>query len=217
MAHKRTMLTAISLGVWLAASIVRAEGGAMFERPVWVPADFLYISQHDESWLLAAAEKLGVRNEIEIGKGMIGAKSLAALKALNRIRAFTNLQLAGRRAPYLDLTLKSKDGSFYRCVTPFPRSIVPGITASDFGTEWFPDDQADPAILRQCRVTPEKGAEFTGLDRDTFRSRYFGEGGHLNPDYAELNTNPAFVAEAFDHGFLIWLGDLTGRLQIDAE
>jgi hypothetical protein len=32
-----------------------------------------------------------------------------------------------------------------------------------------------------------------------------------------LNTIPAFIAEAFDLGFYVLQGDLTGRLVIDSE
>jgi hypothetical protein len=87
----------------------------------------------------------------------------------------------------------------------------------DFALESFPASAARPSILEMCKVSPQKGADFAGLDRATFMERYFDAGGHLRSDFSDLNSNTAFIAEAFDHGFFVLQGDLTGRLQLEQE
>lgn len=207
----------VSALILMAVSAPWAVGQAMFKQPIWVPADFLQFGGHNEAWLSEAAGKLGVTNGIVMGKGMVGAQNIKALQVLNRIRTFASLDAESLRPPYFDLMMKAADGEVYRCITKFPKSIVPSISSSDFATPFFSDTDADKDLASRCKVIAKKDAEYSGLDRDVYRERYFGPGGHLRDEFIVLNTIPAFIAEAFDLGFYVLQGDLTGRLVIDNE
>jgi hypothetical protein len=102
-------------------------------------------------------------------------------------------------------------------VTLFPRSIVPDIGPMDFDKGSFSTDRADKTILDMCRVDQRKGAEFAGLDRATFRDRYFDAHRDLKTEFIEFNNNAAFVAEAIDHGFFVIQGDVTGRVRLGEQ
>jgi hypothetical protein len=113
--------------------------------------------------------------------------------------------------------VRGADGQPIRCVTLFPRSIAPQLGALDFGSEWFPAAEADPAILAMCRVDPAAGGEYAKLDRDAFRARYFDAYGDLRSELAELNTDSAFIARAIDLGFFVLQEDYTGRLRLEKD
>ncbi|MGY9049583.1 MAG: hypothetical protein ACKVKF_21725 [Rhodobacterales bacterium] len=149
-------------------------------------------------------------------------QTLPALKAVNRIRAFAYLAAQSLKSPYLDLVVVPPGEAPVRCVTLFPANIVPSITAMDFSRESFPaapTDAAptDAALLDQRRVDPARQKEYAALDREAFRERYFDANGNLRDGLSSLNSDTGFIATAFDHGFFVMQGDLTGIVQLDRE
>jgi hypothetical protein len=94
---------------------------------------------------------------------------------------------------------------------------VPSISAIDFSRESFPAAPTDPALLDQCRVDPARQKEYAALDREAFRERYFDANGNLRDGFSSLNSDTGFIATAFDHGFFVMQGDLTGLVQLDRE
>jgi hypothetical protein len=186
-------------------------------EPAAVPLDFLRWVGRDTGWLRECLAAQGVGSGYTITDRALLATSVEALRMANRIRAFAHLAAPGLRPPYFDLGVKGADGKVIRCVTQFPRSIAPQIGAKDFASESFHAAAADPAILKMCRVEPAAGAEYEKLDRGAFRARYFNATGDLKSEFAELNTNAAFIARAIDLGFFVVQQDLTGRLRLDKE
>lgn len=211
-------LAAVVLAASLAAT---ASGQEMAERlttPATVPLEFLTWIDRDDAWLAEALGEAGVGSEVEIGpKGVASATTEAALRVLNRIRAFAHLAVPGLRPPYFDLSVSDPSGTSFRCVTLFPKSVAPQIGPMDFTEQSFPSVAADPMILDLCRVDPKQGGDYRGLARDEFRARYFDEAGNLRVEFANLNSDAGFVAEAIDQGFLVRQGDVTGRLKLERE
>ena len=215
-----TSLRAI-LTVGLLAGLAHSAIGQSKEPPLAIPVsistEFLNWVGKDAAWLEQVLADQGQLADVTLGNGLIEARTEAAAKAVNRIRGFAYFAAPGLRPPYYDLTVAGADGSSFRCITLFPDSVAPGIGPMDFTRDSFPAAAAKPSILDLCRVTPTKGAEFAGLDRATFRDRYFDQNGNLRDDFSDLNSNAAFIAEAFDHGFFVLQGDLTGRLVLERE
>lgn len=210
------------LGAFVVAAVLAttAFGQDMTQRltpPAAVPLEFLTWIDRDEAWLTDVLAETGAGADVEIGSGGVASVSTeAALRSLNRIRAFAHLAAPGLRPPYFDLTVSEDSGTF-RCVTLFPKSVAPQIGPMDFTAADFPASAADPMVLDLCRVDADKAADYRGLDRDAFRQRYFDESGNLRVEFANLNNDAAFAAEAIDHGFLVRQGDVTGRLKLERE
>lgn len=210
-----TFVTAFS------ASLMAVAGGETMNQihgePAGVPLDFLAWLDRDKDWLRESLAKQGVRSGFTISNEILKASTVEALRAVNRIRSFAYLATPGLRPPYFDLSVSGPGGSLVRCVTLFPRSIAPSIRALDFDRESFPASEAVPEILKLCRVQPKKGADYYGLDRNAFRERFFDARGDLNIEFANRNTDSAFIAQAIDHGFFVLQQDYTGRLRLSAE
>jgi hypothetical protein len=160
---------------------------------------------------------MGFGAEVAMTKEGLDVQTLPALKAVNRIRAFAYLAAQSLKAPYLDLVVVPPSEAPVRCVTLFPANIVPSISAIDFSRESFPAAPTDPALLDQCRVDPARQKEYAALDREAFRERYFDANGNLRDGFSSLNSDTGFIATAFDHGFFVMQGDLTGLVQLDRE
>lgn len=212
----RTVVLA-TLAIFLLAAAEKAPMNPKLSEPAAVPLDFLDWIDRDASWLRESLASQGVESGYTIREGVLEATTVEALRTANRIRAFAYLAAPGLRPPYFDLPVKEANGDVVRCVTLFPRSIAPEVGPMDFDCDSFPAAEADAAVLEACRVDPRKGAEYRGLDREAFRSRYFDAAGDLEIEYVELNSDPAFVAEALDHGFFVVQQDLTGRLRLGQE
>ena len=210
-------LLALGLLVGLPESATGQSKERPLATPVSVSTEFLDWIGKDSAWLEKVLADQGQLIDVTLGKGLIEARTKAAAKAVNRIRGFAYFAAPGLRPPYYDLTVAEADGSTFRCVTLFPESVAPGIGAMDFTRPSFPAASAQPSILDLCRVEPATGADFGGLDRTTFRERYFDQNGNLRDEFSSLNSNAAFIAEAFDHGFFVLPGDFTGRLVLDRE
>lgn len=178
-------------------------------EPAAVPLDFLAWIGRDPAWLGAELERQGLAAQVTITEQALETADLAALKAVNRIRAFAQLAAKGLRPPVLDLALE--DGS--RCLTRFPNAVVPGIGADDFAEATFTAEPSDPALLDACRVGT--AGDYAGLDRATFRERYFDASGVLRPEFAELGNDAAFMAAAIDHGFFLSIEDYSGLIRVD--
>jgi len=160
---------------------------------------------------------MGFGAEVAMTKEGLDVQTLPALKAVNRIRAFAYLAAQSLKAPYLDLVVVPPGEAPVRCVTLFPANIVPSISAIDFSRESFPAAPTDPALLDQCRVDPARQKEYAALDREAFRERYLDANGNLRDGFSSLNSDTGFIATAFDHGFFVMQGDLTGLVQLDRE
>lgn len=206
-----------ALAVALGAAVAPAAGSqtmdATLTEPAAVPLDFLAWIDRDTAWLEQTLRADGVTGRATISGEVLESDNVALLKAVNRVRGFAHLAAPGLRPPYFDLTLEA-DGGGFRCVTLFPESIVPGIGAGDFARASFPAAGADPTILGLCRVPDPIAGEYRGLARDAFRERYFTPAGDLRSEFSALNDDPGFIATAFDHGFFVAQGDLTGRVRI---
>ena len=189
----------------------------LLKQPASVPLDFLDWVDQDVEWLRKSLAELGVNSGFKFRDGVLEANEVGALRAANRIRSFAFLAApAGLRPPYFDLWV-SEPGESLRCVTLFPQSIAPGIEARDFTRESFPASEANSSILDLCRVRQQKGADFHGLGRDAFRDKFFDAAGDLKIEFANRNSNAAFIAQAIDHGFFVLQQDFTGRLRLGAE
>jgi hypothetical protein len=214
----RTVTFAVALGVVISAAA--AEGSAMDQKlsaPAAVPLDFLRWIKRDANWLRQSLAAQGAGSDWTTSDGVLEVTTVAALRRANRIRTFAHLAAPGLRPPYFDLPVRRADGQLVRCVTLFPRSVAPQIGPLDFDRDSFPAAEADPTILAMCRVEPAAEADYVKLDRDAFRARYFDGRGDLKIEFAELNTNAAFIARAIDHGFFVMQQDLTGRLRLSPE
>ena len=186
-------------------------------EPAAVPLDFLDWIDKDADWLRESLAGQGMRSGYVLSDAVLEASTVEALRSVNRIRSFAYFAAPGLRPPYFDLLVSEPGKGPVRCVTLFPRSIVPDIKALDFDRESFPAAEADPTILDFCRVKQQKGADFLGLDRDAFRERFFDAAGDLKIEFANRNSDAAFIAQAIDHGFFVLQQDLTGRLRLGAE
>ncbi|MDH4371745.1 MAG: hypothetical protein OEV99_18185 [Nitrospira sp.] len=186
-------------------------------EPAAVPLNFLDWIKRGTDWLGENLIKQGVGSGFKISGPALEARTVEALRAVNRIRSFAFLAAPGLTPPYFDLSVNEPGHGQVRCVTLFPDSIAPGIGAMDFGKESFPASAANPETLKRCRVQSKKTAGSYGTDRDTFRKKFFDAAGDLKMDFENLNTDPAFIAQAIDHGFFVFQQDLTGRLRLDME
>jgi hypothetical protein len=206
------------LATALSISLVPGGGAQTLDesRPMAaVPLDFLGWIGQNEDWLRAELTGQGLASGFEITQGRLESENVDVLRAVNRIRAFAHLAARGLRLPYLDLPLAAADGSKIRCVTLFPRSIVPSISAADYKKPEFPAAGAEPTILDLCRVDGAKLAEYAGMDRRALRERFFDRNGDLKSEFADLNSNPALVAAVVDKGFYAYQGDVTGRTRVE--
>jgi hypothetical protein len=207
----------------LAALLVLAPAGSarsqgmdtMLPAPAEAPLDFLAWIDRDESWLRDALGSLGVTGGYALGGGVAEARTVEALKALNRIRSFAHLAAPGLRPPFLDLTVAPPGGPPVRCATLFPRSVAPAVGPLDFAAPAASAEGGDADALARCRVDAGKGAAWAGLDRAALADRYFDDAGDLRVEFMDLNADPAFIAALFDRGYFVTQGDLTGRLRID--
>ena len=207
-----TALGAVILGA--------TEGEAMnqvLSEPAAVPLDFLAWIDRDAGWLRERLAAQDVRSGFAIEGGVLVATTVDALRVANRIRSFAFLAAPGLRPPYFDLRVEEAGRGLVRCVTLFPRSIVPELGPLDFERASFPAAGADPKILDLCRVSPASGVEYQRMARTAFRERYFDAAGDLKVEFATLNSDAAFVAQAIDHGFFVFQQDLTGRLRLGPE
>jgi hypothetical protein len=209
------------LGAVLAGIAMLAAGGAgaqsmnpQLGEPQAVPLDFLAWIDKDTTWLERQIAALGGAVKPTIKGGILESTDLGTLKAANRIRAFAYLATKGINPPYFDLML-STDGEAKRCVTRFPRNVVPSIRPMDFATKSFPASGADPDILKSCIVTDARKAEYSDMSRDAFRDRYFDARGLLKSEFRALNDDPAFKAKAIDEGFFLSVDGLSGLLRLD--
>jgi hypothetical protein len=212
----RTVTFSAVLGLVIVAATEGASMNQQLREPAAVPLDFLRWIERDASWLRESLAAQGVSTGYTISDGALVATTVEALRHANRIRSFAHLAAPGLRLPYLDLAVEGADEQRERCVTLFPRSIAPQIGPQDYARESFPAADADPTILAMCRVGAA-GAEYAKLDRDAFRARYFDARRDLKIEFAELNSDAAFIACAIDHGFFVLQQDLTGRLRLGAE
>ena len=187
------------------------------KEPAAVPLDFLDWIKRDVNWLRETLIKQGIESGFKISGPVLEVSTVQALRVANRIRSFAFLAAPGLTPPYFDLSVNEPDHGQVRCVTLFPDSIAPGIGAMDFGKESFPASAANPEILRQCRVQSKKTAIYYGIDRYAFREKFFDAAGDLKIGFQNLNRDPAFIAQAIDHGFFVFQQDYTGRLRLDAE
>lgn len=211
----------VTFAVALSAFILTpVEGESMNQKlsgPAAVPLEFLNWVGKDARWLRDGLAQQGVSSGYAISNGVLEASTLASLRAANRIRRFAYLAAPGLKLPYFDLSVDQPGGGPVRCVTLFPRSIAPGIGPLDFDRKSFPPAGADPAILEMCRVEPKAASAYAALDRNAFRDRYFDAAGDLKIEFAESGSDPAFLAQAIDHGFFVIQQDYTGRPRLSRE
>lgn len=186
-------------------------------RPATVPLDFLAWVAKDPTWLRACLAEQGVTFGYAITDGVLEASTAEALRAANRLRAFAHLAAPSLRLPYFDLVLDEAGGEKVRCVTLFPRSVVPEIGAPDFARRSFPAAAADASILKLCRVDVKTASAYASVDRDAFRSRFFDAAGDLKIEFVELAANPAFIGQAIDYGYFVIQQDVTGRPRLIRE
>lgn len=201
------------LGVFLAGQTMAEP----LSKPATVPLDFLGWIKRDTAWLTDILAKQDLASAVSVGKDGMLVSTSEALKAVNRIRAFAHLAAPGIRPPYFDLMVAQGDGPPVRCTTLFPQSVVPGIGPLDFAQDQLSAEGADPVALDLCRVDAGKAAPYADLGRDAFAERYFDMAGDLRTEFRALNTDPAFIAAAFDRGFFLRQGDVTGRLKLERE
>jgi hypothetical protein len=206
----------------LAGIAMLAAGGAWaqsmtppLKQPQAVPLDFLAWIDKDANWLERQIAVLG-GSKATIKGQVLETTDLGTLKAANRIRAFAYLATKGIRPPYFDLPL-SAGGESKRCVTLFPRNVVPTIGPMDFARKSFSESDADPVILKACLVNGAGKAEYAGMSRDAFRDRYFDVTGVLKPEFRTLNDDSAFKAKAIDEGFFLSTEDYSGLLRLGSR
>lgn len=217
------MLKCIKIAAVGAALCALASTGAesttmkpQLTKSASVPLDFLTWVGKDTHWLSEALVRQGVTSGYAVSGAVLEATTPAALGAANRIRVFAHLAAPSLKLPYFDLAV-AEGGATVRCVTLFPRSIAPGIGPFDFSRATFPAADADPAILRMCRVDPKMASAFADLDREAFREKYFDAAGDLKIDFVEKGADPAFLARAIDLGFFVIQQDFTGRPRLSRE
>ncbi|MER9224578.1 hypothetical protein NKI39_02830 [Mesorhizobium sp. M0664] len=201
------------LAMLITAAALAQSINPQMKEPQAMPLDFLTWIDRDADWLQKQIAALGGSGKLTIDGGILETTDLDTLKAANRIRAFAYLATKGLRPPYFDLTIAAGDAT-KRCVTQFPRSIAPGIGPMDFARKSFPADAADQTELKSCTVAGQ-GKDYAGLDRATFRDRYFDASGTLKPEFRNLGDDPAFRAKAIDEGFFLATEDYSGLLQLD--
>jgi len=206
--------------VLCALILTPAESESMDQKlgsPAAVSLEFLNWVKRDARWLRASLAELGVSSGYAISDGLLEASTVEALRAANRIRSFAYLAAPGIRPPYFELSLEQPGAGPVRCVTLFPRSIVPGIGPLDFARKSFSTAGADPTILGMCRVEPKAASAYAALDRNAFREKYFDAAGDLKFEFAENSSDPAFLAQAIDHGYFVIQQDYTGRPRLSRE
>lgn len=208
-----TAAAGAALGMFLAGQTMAEPLG----RPATVPLDFLGWIKRDTAWLTGILAGQDLANAVTLAPEGLLVSTSEALKAVNRIRAFAHLAAPGIRPPYFDLMLTDAKGQPIRCTTLFPQSVVPAVGPLDFAEPALSAEGADPVALDLCRVDAAKAAPYADLGRDAFRERYFDMAGDLRTEFRALNTDPAFIAAAFDHGFFLRQGDVTGRLKLERE
>lgn len=214
MVNTSKRIAGLALLALLAATTTRAQDmGERLSPAVSVPLDFLDWTGRDAGWLSGQMADGAAGLVMDPSGAMAQVGTLDALRQVNRIRAFAHLAQPGLRPPFFDLRL---DGD-RRCITQFAPSIVPGIGPDDFAKPQLSAEGADPDLLEQCLVQPKAEAEWSGLDRNALRDRYFDKGGVLKPEFAELAGNPAFLAAAIDAGFLIAQEDYSGLPRLGSE
>lgn len=214
--RKFPLLAAVLAGMaMLAATAASAQSmSRQLTEPEAVLLDFLTWIDRDAGWLQEQIAALGGTGPLIIKGDLLETSDLDTLKAANRIRAFAYLATKGLRPPYFDLTLSDVD-STKRCVTQFPHSVVPSLGPMDFARKTFPAAAADQAELKACTVADASKADYAGLNRDTFRERYFDASGVLKPEFRSLNDDATFKAKAIDEGFFLSIEDYSGLLQLD--
>ncbi|MDX8482084.1 hypothetical protein RFN28_27015 [Mesorhizobium sp. VK24D] len=205
------MLAAMAIVATTAASAQSMS--PRFKEPQAVPLDFLKWIGKSTDWLEQEIAALGGAGKPTIHGDILETDDLGTLKAANRVRAFAFLAAKGLRPPYFDLAVAAADQTI-RCVTQYPESIAPDIGAMDFAKKSFPAAAADQAELKSCTVAGT-GGDFAGLDRATYRDRYFNASGTLKPEFRDLGDDPAFKAKAIDEGFFLTTEDYSGLLQLD--
>ena len=215
MTKKPSLRAALAGLAMLAAGSVSAQSmSSPLKEPQAVPLDFLAWINMDVGWLQRQLTGMGTMGQPTIRDDTLETNDLTTLKAANRIRAFAFLAAKGLRPPYYDLTLGTASGPL-RCITQFPYSVVPRLGPMDFSVSSFPVAAADSAIVKACTVTPTKGAPYAGLDRDAFRAQYFDAYGVLKSAFAEMSSDPGFMARAVDLGFFLGTEDYSGLLRVD--
>ncbi|MEM1432004.1 MAG: hypothetical protein AAGG09_21310 [Pseudomonadota bacterium] len=186
------------LGIAMAALTLHpAAAQQRLTEPVAVPVDFLGWVGLTEADLAPRLADLGAPASFRISYDLLETADPRTLKAVNRIRMFAHLSAKGLRAPVFDLPLA--DGS--RCLTQFPRTIVPDLAFQDYARDDLPFGGAEASFLSACRAT-DPGA-YAGLGRAAFRDRYFDARGGLRQDFRELAADPDFLAAAIDLGFFL--------------
>lgn len=213
----RQAISAAALGAVLGGFLAGQTMAEPLSHPATVPLDFLGWIERDAAWLTETLAGQDLASAVTLAPEGLLVSTSEALKAVNRIRAFAHLAAPGIRPPYFDLMLTDGKGQPVRCTTLFPESVAPGIGPLDFAEPALSAEGADPVALDLCRVDAEKAAPYADLGRDAFRERYFDMAGDLRTEFRALNTDPAFIAAAFDHGFFLRQGDVTGRLRLERE
>lgn len=193
--------------------IVKAQP---LESPVKITLDFLKFFKKDTGWLREKLIAHGfATGKYRIEESYLESSEVEVISYVNRIRTFAYLNAVTTQLPYFNLQLKGQNGGLVRCVTLFPRSIVPQLKAMDFQQAEFSSEDADATILDQCRVVEQPDVVFKGFTRTAFKEKFFDKYGDLKIDFVKLNRNPAFIATAIDLGFFVVNQDYTGRLRID--
>ena len=217
MAQTPTLKAAVAGLTMLAAGSVYGQSmGTQLKVPQEVPLDFLVWIDKDAGWLRDQLVSLGVATPPTFRGQRLETSDLDALKAVNRIRAFAFLAAKGLWPPYFDLTLDTPTGPL-RCLTEFPRSVVPGLGPMDFDKPSFPVSAANPEILKTCTVPQAQNAPYDTEDRDTFREKYFDGYGVLKNDFQTLDGDVGFMARAVDLGFFLGVEDYSGVLRVDLQ
>lgn len=187
------------------------------DKSVVIPLEFLGHLKPDEQWVSTELEGKGLGGKFKIKDGILVSSNLEVIRYVNRIRAFSYLNQT-RILAYFDLQLKDRGGNTTRCITSHPREILPQLSALGFREESFLVPNVGAPELDACRVSDPIEGEFAQMDRDTFRTRYFGPVGELKmSEYERFNGDPTFIARALDLGFFAYVGSYTGYLQIELD
>lgn len=215
-----TTLPAV-LGLLLMGCLGPKTAAAMAEAvspPAVVQLDFLKLIKETPDWLAAELRSAGHAQGWKIADGKLSTGDLDVLRYVQRIKAFCYLDRS-RSLPYFDLLLEDGSGERARCVTLYPRDLLPDLGVLDFRREVFRVASLDSEEVAACRVPDDAGdTPYGGTDRQAFRQRFFGRSGELLMDsYERYDGDPGFIHHATTLGFYPFRAQFTGYLQITLD
>ena len=193
------------------------EGGAALAQKLENPVEISIRGVRDigqsPDWIRGALAGSGVISGYSVAADRIVISDMAALKIVNRMRAFGNAANPSLSPAFVSLSFR--DGAeHFECVTQNARALLPGFSGDAFGIVEFPASAAESKLLAACRVDPVRKADFVAEGREEVAARYFDQYGELKVENSLLMNDTAFVSAIIELGYFASSGDVSGRLKI---